>query len=260
MIPYFEVPDLALGPLHLHVFGLLVGIGILVGYFSFARRVKATGHDPAQVPGMVFWMLFAGFAGAVLLKLVYAPGFLHLLLTDPLALLRNAGGIASFGGLFAGLTGGAIYLARARLKAAAVWAYLDALVFVFPRAWLFGRIGCAVTHDHPGIRTGSWIGVRYPDGVRYDLGLLEAAFVLFYLGLLWLLDRREWPRGFYLGLFLLSYGLLRMALDLLHENPVRYLGLTVDQYMSAGAAVTGGILLTAAFRRSSGKRDPGYCL
>src|SRR6185295_13710423 len=113
--------------------------------------------------GMVFWMLSAGFAGALLLKLVYAPGFLHVLLTDPRGLLGMAGGIASFGGLFAGLAGGVIYLWRT-VKAPAMWGYMDALAFVFPRAWLFGRIGCALSHDHPGMRTASWIGVRYPGG------------------------------------------------------------------------------------------------
>ena len=249
MIPYLEVSPIPLGPVELQPFGLLIAVGILVGYVSLTRRVASTGQDPRPVPGFVFWMLALGLAGAVVLKLVYAPDFLHALVTDPRGLWRRAGGIASFGGLFAGLAGGLFYLWRAGLKPAAMAGYMDALAFVFPRAWFFGRMGCALTHDHPGARTQSWLGVRYPDGVRYDLGLLEVLFVLACLAAFQALDRRRRPRGFYLGLFLLVYGIFRMGLDLLHENPVRYLGLTVDQYMSAMAAVCGGVLLTAASRR-----------
>ena len=110
---------------------------------------------------------------------------------------------------------------------------------MFPRAWLFGRLGCTISHDHPGIRTESWLGVQYPGGARYDLGLLEVLFTLGYIGLLAMLDRRRRAAGFYLGLFLTTYGVFRLALDSLHENPLRYFGLTVDQYASAAATVAG---------------------
>ena len=108
-----------------------------------------------------------------------------------------------------------------------LWAwllYMDALEFVFPRAWLFGRLGCALTHDHPGIPDGVWLGVRYPEGARYAVRLLEVLFTLGYLGVLMVLDGRQWPAGFYLGLFLSTYGLFRLFLDRLHEAPVRYWG------------------------------------
>jgi hypothetical protein len=39
------------------------------------------------------------------------------------------------------------------------WAYLDALAFAFPFAWMLARAGCALGHEHPG---------RY-----IDLGLVE---------------------------------------------------------------------------------------
>ena len=37
----------------------------------------------------------------------------------------------------------------------------DLVLSVFPVAWIFGRAGCAVAHDHPGIRaaTGSLLAV-----------------------------------------------------------------------------------------------------
>lgn len=249
MIPFFEIPAIPLGPVHLQPFGILVAAGMMSGYFWLQRRVKQAGGDAAHVAGFVFWMLAAGFAGAVALKLLYVPDLLTTLRTAPGELLRKGGGIASFGGLFAGLAGGCVYLWTSGLNPAVSFRHLDALAFVFPRAWLLGRIGCALTHDHPGIRTDSWLAVQFPDGPRYDLGLLEALFTLTYLGPLAVFDRRERPAGFYLGLFLFTYGLFRLALDRLHEDPVRYFGWTVDQYASAATLSAGGILLVVAARR-----------
>jgi len=257
VIPFFDLPAIPIGPLRVQPFSLLAVAGVAAGYFWLKRRVRHVGEDAAYVPGMVFWMLLAGFAGALALKLVYLPGFTDTLRTAPGDVFRTAGGIASFGGLFAGLAAGCLYLWRSGLKRASVARYLDALAFVFPRAWLFGRIGCAVSHDHPGIRTQSWLGVRYPDGTRWDLGLLEVLFTLAYLGLLAFLDRRKRPNGFYLGLFLSVYGVFRLGLDRLHGSPLRYLGWTVDQYASTVALAAGLVILLAALRRRPAVSDSG---
>ncbi len=248
MIPFFEPPAIPIGALRVQPFSLLLVVGIGAGYFWLKQRVQHVREDAAYVPGMVFWMLLIGFAGALALKLIYLPGFASALRNAPEDLPRMAGGIASFGGLFAGLAAGSLYLRWSGLRGGALARYLDALAFVFPRSWLFGRIGCALAHDHPGIRTQSWLGVRYPDGTRWDLGLLEALFTLLYVIVLAVLDRRERPAGFYLGLFFSAYGLFRLGLDRLHDNPLRYLGWTVDQYASTLALVAGVIALSASLR------------
>ena len=249
VIPFFELPAVPIGPFRVQAFSLLTVAGIGAGYIWLRRRLRRLGEDAAHVPGMVFWILLAGFAGALALKLLYLPSFVDTLRTAPRDLLRMVSGIASFGGLFAGLASGCIYLRWSGLRGATVMRYLDALAFVFPRAWLFGRIGCALAHDHAGIRTQSWLGVRYPDGTRWDLGLLEVFFTLAYLGLLAFLDRRKRPNGLYLGLFLCAYAAFRLGLDRLHENPVRYFGWTVDQYGSTAALAAGLVVLLAAVRR-----------
>ena len=50
-----------------------------------------------------------------------------------------------------------------------------------------GRIGCFLIHDHPGTLAhgaGKWFAVNYPDGPRYDLGLLLGAFDFLMFGAL----------------------------------------------------------------------------
>ena len=110
--------------------------------------------------------------------------------------------------------------------------------YAFPFAWIFGRLGCTIVHDHPGAHTTSWLAVRYPDGPRYDLGLLELLFTVLVAGAFLVLDRRKRPTGFYLGWFLLVYGLFRLLLDTLHVDEGKHLW-SPDRCFSLIAAMTG---------------------
>ena len=35
---------------------------------------------------------------------------------------------------------------------------------------MFGRMGCSIAHDHPGLESDLWFAVQYPHGGRFDLG------------------------------------------------------------------------------------------
>ncbi len=67
------------------------------------------------------------------------------------------------------------------------------VAWAFPFGWVFGRIGCALVQDHPGVWSSSWLAVQYPGGSRYDLAVLE----VFLLPVLALLIVPSLPRGTY---------------------------------------------------------------
>ena len=54
--------------------------------------------------------------------------------------------------------------------------------------------------------------------------------------------------GFFFGLFFLLYGPFRLALDQLHIDPPRYLGITLDQYAGIAALLGGASFLFMIFR------------
>ena len=240
MIPYVTIPRLSLGPMHFAPFGVLVSAGILVTYFWIVFRARNVGLDPKKASGLCAWMLIAGFAGAVLLKYAYNPaaGFRHL-------------GIASFGGIAGGLAGAAAFFGLHRVGPRERLDYLNLVASRFPIGLAFGRAGCALAHDHPGIRSANWLAVQFPGGSRYDLGLLEFFFLILVAGL-FLAARGQKP---YLGLFLIPYGLFRFAIDQLHENPPAYLGITVDQYASIAALLVGVWAITRVETRQSAWRS-----
>jgi len=226
----------------------LAAIGILVCHFRLLRRVRRQGLDGETAGMMSLVMVVTGLAAAYWFRGVY---FADAVRADWKTLLRLQPGAASFGGIAGGLAGGWLYLLARGLRGRAGMKYLDALAYVFPQGWIFGRLGCTLVHDHPGIRTTSWLAVRYPDAPRFDLGLLELLFFLLVLipGFAWL-DRTKRPTGYWMGTFLTVYGAFRLLLDQLHVDPPRYGWFTVDQWAYGTAFAAGVCLLTrSVFQR-----------
>jgi len=246
VFPYLEIAPLRIGMLEVHAFGLLAALAVGSGYLWMLHRARRTGLEPSVIHGMAFWVFVVGFPVSVVVKWFYYPDFWLTVQTDPAELLRSGFVMSSFGGLIGGLAGGIGYLWSTGYRGEALWRYVDVIAWAFPRAFIFGRLGCFIAHDHPGIRTASWLGVQYPGGARYDLGLLEVFFLLILVGVIAWLDAPRRPAGFLLGVLLAIYGAFRFALDSLHETPPTYLGVTVDHWFGGTALVLGVIVLSAA--------------
>jgi phosphatidylglycerol---prolipoprotein diacylglyceryl transferase len=242
MLPYIQLGPLQVGSHTLYPFGILITTGILVGILVMVWRAPKVGLDRQTAFRFAAVNVISGLAGAHVLKVLFF---------EPAAFLQNPailfdfkqGGIYSFGGLFGGLAGGWLYLHFSKAGASRKWEYFDLIVFAFPFAWLFGRAGCAVVHDHPGIRAYNWLSVDFPGGPRYDLGLLEFLYIFLMIGLFLYLDQRPRPGGFFLMVGLLVYGPFRFLLDSLHEPGVPRFILTPDQAWGLFATIAGLVVL-----------------
>jgi phosphatidylglycerol---prolipoprotein diacylglyceryl transferase len=96
-------------------------------------------------------------------------------------------------------------------------------------------MGCAVVHDHPGLMSDSFFAVAFPEGARFDLGLLEMALTpLLMLTVIIAAKKLKRPGGVVVSLPLV-YPWIRFPLDFLRapaidSGDVRYFGLTPGQY------------------------------
>ncbi len=280
MVPYFEQPTFSLGPVTIHAFGVLVATAMLVGIGVTLRRCRTLGLDPDLGADLLFYTLVAGFVTAHLVSvLAYFPGEV---LRDPLLLLKFWEDISSVGGIAGGLFGIWLFFRlRARsVPAATAWRYLDAIAFAFPFAWVVGRLGCTVAHDHPGTITrfplavslakpearamityyygaaGHLAALPPPATLAHmaynDLGWYEFLYTLLVIvPAFLLLDRKPRPTGFFVLAFLFLYLPVRFFLDFLRIADARYLGLTFAQYTAiAGlAAALGAVVLRRSRRR-----------
>jgi phosphatidylglycerol---prolipoprotein diacylglyceryl transferase len=249
VFPYLEQPVWHVFGRDLGPFQLLVGVAALVGYGIAARRAARLGLDRSNASSLLVWTIAIGFVISHMVDVVfYRP---ELLRENPLELIRVPGSISSYGGMFGGIAAGWWLARRQGLGARDQLRFLDAVCWSFPFAWIFGRLGCALAHDHLGVASRHWLAVRFPAGPRFDLGLLELLYTLLFLApLFWLLDRRLHPAGFWLGLFFLFYGPVRFVLDMLRTSDRRYtaLGWTFGQFASVAATLGGALMLVQALR------------
>lgn len=249
MFPYFEQPSLSLGSYTLYFFQVMVCLAVITGYELVVRRAPKLGLDAESVASLVAWVILWGFVGShVFDALAYYPERVR---ADPLELLRIWGSMSSFGGMMGGMLALVVLTRRHGWSRRDAWKLADAIGFAFPFAWLFGRLGCALAHDHVGRATDHWLGVQFPEGPRFDLGLLEFLYTIPIAGLFVLLDRRPRPTGFFLGLFLTLYGPVRFVMDMLRTGDARYLGWTPGQFVALAAFGIGLSILGAALRRGT---------
>lgn len=248
MIPYFEQPQLHLGPITIHAFGALVALGILVAFRLIRRRAPRLGLDGVLAERLAMNMVVVGFICAhVVDRIAYFP---RDVLARPWSLLFIWESISSFGG-FLGATLVAVWFVRGRREPALGWRYLDLIAWAFPAAWLLGRTGCAVAYDHPGYATTFFLAQRYSDHViRHNLGFYEALCTIPLLALFqWLGRGKPRPPGTFVGLLALVYAPVRFFLDTLRWDDARYFGFTPGQYGSVLLAVVGFAILLRASRR-----------
>jgi phosphatidylglycerol:prolipoprotein diacylglycerol transferase len=250
VIPYFTIDPIHLGPLTIQPFGLLVATGVFVGAAVARKAIQRRGLDEDHYQRMITWMLLFAFGLAHIVAVTaYHP---ERLLDEPLRLVKFWDGLSSVGGFFGAVIGCMIYARRAGVK---FIDYADAIMEGFVFGWFFGRMGCTVVHDHPGIASDFFLAIDYPAGhpslpagPHLDLGLLELLFtVVIILVFLWLKRRPRFP-GFYVALGTLMYAPVRFYLDFLRKpaelgGDDRYVGLTPAQWSVVALVFMGAYVL-----------------
>jgi phosphatidylglycerol:prolipoprotein diacylglycerol transferase len=251
VLPYINLPEISLGPLPIHWFGILVAVGVLFGIYLARRRAKFMGVDANQLESFINWLLLGGFAGAHILdEIFYHPDDIA---ARPWSLLYFWEGISSFGG-FVGASIGVFLWKKYRYAGKPILPFCDLILSVFPFAWIFGRLGCASVHDHKGrAAAASLFTVAFPDGPHYDLGLLEMLYtVVIALVVASFWGKKRAP-GFYVGITAALYAPVRFFLDFLRleSGPTgdrRYLDLTFAQWLCVATLGFGAYMLLRASR------------
>jgi phosphatidylglycerol:prolipoprotein diacylglycerol transferase len=243
VIPYFEFNFFERLGLPLHLFGVLVAIGVFLGDRIVVREGAKRGLDARDVRYLNARMLIGGFIMAHLVSVIFY--FPERIKENPLVLLNIWSGLSSFGGF----VGAAItYLYFSTKEKIPRLPYADVVALGLAVGWIFGRLGCTTAHDHPGRHTDFFLAVRYPEGPRHDLGFDEFLLTLVMTAILFAYAKKPRPAGRIIGLFATMYAPVRFGLDFLRATDVarpdeRYAGLTPAQWACMGALGVGIWLL-----------------
>jgi phosphatidylglycerol---prolipoprotein diacylglyceryl transferase len=279
VLPFVFIDESGLGPFH--VYGVAVALGFFAWDWAVMRQGVRRGHDRQELRALTVWALGMGTFFAWWIDAVfYRPA------AQPLASsLLSMQGFSSVGGIV-GATVGALLWRHVRIgrtgsklgvsrrpQPLPLLPAADVIVSTWPLGWAFGRLGCALIHDHIGARVapgtlGSLFAVGVPrdadDGihrafgplhvvtggsdVRLDLGLIEfVVLTVIAIGFAF-----SWKREVRVGTFTiagcLAYGPIRFVLDFAreHEGPtadLRHFGLTFAQYFSLAIILLAAVLL-----------------
>lgn len=261
-IPTFKIPFFFGYSIPIQPFGILVGIGLVVGYFATRRRARLTGLDPEVMADSILWVAGVGFIVGHLVSVIFY--FPDRIAENPLVLLAIWSGLSSFGGFIGGALGAWLFFRRRGLS---VLEHVDALIFGLMPGWIFGRMGCTVVHDHPGKITDFFLGVHcaagpcappwVPGQTRHDLGLYEMLFTVF-LTLVIYATRNVRPfRGFHPALMLVLYSPVRFIFDYARTADKTYFGLTPGQYLAISLLFVAAALMLHGRRLRAAGIIPG---
>ena len=119
MLPYIDIAPIALGPLTLQPFGMLVAAGCYIGYLMGRRHSQQVGLDPETYRRLMLCTLVCGFLGSYWVAiLAYHPERLAGILRHPWRLFAIASSMSSYGGFLGGTLGAFVYFRMGYIAAA----------------------------------------------------------------------------------------------------------------------------------------------
>jgi len=252
--PSFSVFEI--GPLNIHVYGILMGIAVATAYVLTVRRYEKFGGDRATAESAGFWAIVIGFVGA---RFAFVLPRLGDYSDDWLGVFRIwEGGIALFGGLTFG-TVAALFVVHRRHGDLLMFA--DSVAVALPAAQAIGRWGNYFNQELFGTPTSLPWGLEidpenrpaaYPDAETFHPTFLYE--MLWNIGLivllLWLERHRKLRRGTSIALYMILYSTARFLLELIRtDSPYRFWGLSRNGWYSLLVIGAGLALLWWIYRR-----------
>lgn len=255
-IPSPSLNVFEIGPLNIHVYGILMGLAVATAYVVTVYRFQRFGGERATGESAAFWAIVIGFVGA---RLAFVLPRLGNYSDDWLGVFRIwEGGIALFGGLTFGAVA-ALYVVHRRHGD--LFMFADSVAVALPAAQAIGRWGNYFNQELFGTPTTLPWGLEidpenrpaaYPDAETFHPTFLYE--MLWNIGvivlLLWLERHRKLRRGTAIALYMILYSVARFLLELIRtDSPYRFWGLSRNGWYSLLVILAGLGLLWWIYRR-----------
>jgi phosphatidylglycerol:prolipoprotein diacylglycerol transferase len=238
---------LRFGSFEVTSFGVMVGLGALIGLWIFGRELAAS-HLPDDAQNGAALGVVGGLVGAKLLWTIEHAG------EGPvLDLLLSRGGLSWFGGFAGGVATALIYFAARGYPIVPIVAASTPALAI---GHAIGRIGCFLVGDDYGRPTDLPWGVAFPQGLppttaRVHPTQIYEALALSLLAVLLVRWRRaDVDSAQVLGRYLLLGGAIRFAIEFVRINERVLFGLTVA-HLGALLMMLLGIILLAKPRATN---------
>lgn len=228
-------PDLfSIGPITIHGYGLMIGIGFLAAVLIAMYRSKRYELDKELVFNMGILCIVGGMLGA---KILFVITEFSTLSESKNLLFDLANGFVVYGGIIGGILVLYIYC---RYKKVNFLEYMDLLVPSVSIGQGFGRIGCFLAGCCYGQETTCPIGIVFenspfaPSGISLlPTQLISSAGNFLIAAILILIARRRKNKGIVLSMYLILYGVGRFIIEIFRNDPRGNVGtFSTSQFIS----------------------------
>lgn len=254
--------DIAIGPITIHMYGVMIAIGFLTALLLSEKRGKKQGLNIDIIWGIFFCAIIGGMAGT---RILYYIVELPQILKNPSILWNFKSGYVVYGGIIGGILTSMIYC---RVKKTAFLPYFDLVMPAVAMAQGFGRIGCFFAGCCYGRETDAWYGITFqhsgfaPNGVKLvPTQLMSSAGDFVICGmLLWYASKKP-KTGRVAAAYLLFYGIGRFIIEFFRNDYRGSVGvLSTSQLISIGIVAAGVVLYVVmprvvSFRQMNGKSE-----
>ena len=258
LIPYETFPKITIGPIELRTFGVMVGLGVLIGAWFAARYVEQhTEISRDDTYRLATWLVVAGVIGARITWDITHWDQIE----SPIDLIAVwNGGLQFSGGFIAAVLVG--FPTFRRWSRRVRWNNLDGFAYGLTIGLALGRVGCISVGEHFGSHSNWLLAVDFRGGTTrepaaigdhfHNTAIYELLFLLVLFGIMTLLIRRRPTPATIIGVFCVYYGVARGLSDFLRVNDKTVLGLTGAQWMCVLLIPTGVWILTRVRRAVAG--------
>lgn len=231
---------LTIGPVTIHGYGLMIGLGVMAALLLGDYRSKKFGLNGDHIYGMTFSAVILGFIAARILFIITEwKDFLQ----NPMQYLAGAGFV-----VYGGIIGGALTIyGFCKIKKIDMLAYLDLMIPSVALAQAFGRVGCFLAGCCYGRETDSLLGVVFtnsdfaPNGVKLlptQLFMAGGDLVIMAV-LLWYAAKRP-MRGRTSALYLMLYSIGRFIIEFFRNDDRGTVGmLSTSQFIAVFTLIAG---------------------
>lgn len=242
---------LSIGPITIHGYGLMIGIGILLAFFLAGKRAKMKGLSEDDLYGLGLVCVIFGILGA---KLLFCIIEFKTVLQNPMSILSGSGFVV-YGGIIGGTLAAFLYCKKKKLE---FLKYFDLVMPSVALAQGFGRIGCFLAGCCYGKETDSVFGIVFknsdfaPNGVKLiPTQLISSAGNFLIMTILILYARKQRQPGKVGALYLIIYSVGRFGIEYLRND---YRGevfgiFSTSQFISIFTLILGIVLFTVFHKK-----------
>lgn len=231
---------LTIGPVTIHGYGLMIGLGVMAALLLGDYRAKKFGLNGDHIYGMTFSAVILGFVAARILFIITEwENFLQ----NPMQYFSGAGFV-----VYGGIIGGALTIyGFCKIKKISMLSYLDLMIPSVALAQGFGRVGCFLAGCCYGKETDSALGVVFtnsdfaPNGVKVlpTQLFMAGGDILLMAVLLWYAAKRP-MRGQTSALYLILYSIGRFVIEFLRNDDRGTVGvLSTSQFIAVFTFIVG---------------------